>query len=367
MEFDLTKRFTKERRAQFAGILKQLDQTIGFKVSSRGWCYIMEQKGYINKNQFDKVDNAINDCRKQGLLPVDFVAEEKAREFSGVERPKHSHIVDTLDWMLRDALNGSIYYTPEWWYGEEYYIQVVVEKIDLVTLFEPVCKQYKIPIANAKGWSSILQRAEYARRFKEAEDNGLKCVLLYFGDHDPDGLRISDTIRKNLEQIQEIHWDDGEDGYDPSELIIDRAGLNYDYIIANNFTWIDNLITGSGGNLASPKHPNYELPYVQEYLRTIGERKCESNVIVTRPREARQLITKAIEKYLGPGAPDRFQEKRNIVKKRYLSCIKQTGLYEPLSDYFKGKIEVKDPGWSYHDNETNHDWTGEDIDDIELD
>ena len=94
-------------------------------------------------------------------------------------------------------------------------------------------------IANAKGWSSILQRAEYSRRFKEAEEMGLKCVLIYCGDHDPDGLRISDTIRKNLEQIQEVQWKDGTEGYDPSNLIIDRIGLNFDFIQSNGYTWIE--------------------------------------------------------------------------------------------------------------------------------
>jgi hypothetical protein len=140
---------------------------------------------------------------------------------------------------------------------------MVVEKIDLKTLFGPICDVYHIPIATSKGWSSVSQRAEYARRFKEAEDDGLKCVLLYCGDHDPDGLRISDFLRGNLEQLRYIRWGDGTDGYDPSNLIIDRFGLNYDFIEANNLTWIENLITGSGGNLADPGHPNFHLPYVQ--------------------------------------------------------------------------------------------------------
>src|SRR5690606_38765788 len=103
-------------------------------------------------------------------------------------------------------------------------------KVDLVTLFSPVCKKYKIPIANSKGWSSMLQRAEYARRFQEARDKGLKCVLLYCGDHDPDGLRIGEFLRKNLQDLNDIKWEDGEIGYDAKDLIIDRFGLNYDFI-----------------------------------------------------------------------------------------------------------------------------------------
>ena len=329
---DLTQRLTKNKLGDFADLLIDMQRKIGFKVSSRGWCYLMEQAGHIDKSQFDKIDNAINNCRRQGILPVDFVAEEDARAFEGVENPTEGPLDDTLSWMMRDVLGGHRYYTPDWWEGEEYYIQVLVEKIDLKTLFTKVCSEYHIPLANAKGWSSILQRAEYSRRFKEAEEKGLKCVLLYCGDHDPDGLRISDTIRTNLEQVQHIRWEDGEWGFDPSNLIIDRMGLNYDFIQKQNYTWIDNLITGSGKNLASKSHPNYKLPYLQQYLKTIGERKCEANAIVTTPDVAKDLIRKNIEKYVGPEALNRFELKRDAVKAEYDGLLDKTGLRPIIND-----------------------------------
>jgi hypothetical protein len=328
MNFDFEQKFSKARRQEFAELLQSMSSHIGFKVSSRGWGYLLEQARYINKDQFDKVEAAINQCRKEGLLPVDFVAEEKARAFSGVVEPSDGSVRDTLLWMLRDVINGAKYFEPDWWKGEDYYIQVVVEKIDLVTLFEPVCKKYRIPIANAKGWSSISQRAEYCRRFKEAENNGLKCVLLYCGDHDPDGLRISETLRTNLEQIKDVVWEDGEEGYDPSDLIIDRFGLNYEFIQANRLTWIDNLITGSGGNLASPSHRNHELPYVKSYLRKIGEKKCEANAIVTTPVKARQMCEEAILNYLGDDAPDRFSTKRKEIDSLYNDELERFGLHD---------------------------------------
>lgn len=333
MRFDFNKKITSKMLSDFADLCQDINRKIGFKVSARGWCYLMEQAGYIDKSQFPKVESAINRCRKEGHLPVDFVRTEDARLFQGVEEPSEKQdktIEDILDWMLRDVLNGSKYYTPNWWEGEEYYIQMVVEKVDLVTLFEPVCKEYHIPIANAKGWSSILQRAEYARRFAEAEEMGLKCVLLYCGDHDPDGLRISDTIRKNIVDVSAVVWEDGMSGYYPDDLIIHRFGLNYDFIIANDYTWIDNLITGSGMNLADPKHKNYKLPYVKQYLREIGERKCEANAIVTSPRVAEQLVRSEIENWLGSGARDRFKVKRYQATEDYKQVLKDSELEAPI-------------------------------------
>lgn len=51
MSFDFSKKLTKQRKIEFADLMKSLSRKIGFKVSSRGWCYIMEQSGYINKDQ----------------------------------------------------------------------------------------------------------------------------------------------------------------------------------------------------------------------------------------------------------------------------------------------------------------------------
>lgn len=333
MAFDFSKKFSKERLVEFAELLLEMQRKIPFKVSSRGWGYLMEQGGYINKSQFDKVEDNINKCRKTGLIPVDFVAEEDARAFSGVERPSDGDLSDTLQWMLEDVLDGSRHFTPDWWAGEKYYLQVVVEKVDLKTLFEEICHKYHIPIANSKGWSSILQRAEYAERFRQAEEQGLKCVLLYCGDHDPDGLRISDTMRANLEQLSEIRWSNGRPGYDPKDLIIERFGLNYDFIIKNKYTWIDNLITGRGLDLADPKHPNYKLPYLQNYRKTIGKRKCEANAVVTTPKVARELMENTILKYLGKDAPTRFSKKRDAIREEYQGLLEQTGLEAPIRKF----------------------------------
>ena len=322
----------------FSDFMKEISRDIGFRVSSRGWAYILEQKRFINKDEFGKVTDVINKCRKKGYLPIDFTAEESARDFSGVEKPDTINIIDYFaDW-LRAANDAAELYKPDWWDGEEYYIQMVVEKIDLVTLFKPVCEEYHIPIANSKGWSSMLQRAEYAHRFAEAEEKGLKCVLLYCGDHDPDGLRISEFIRKNLFDLKDIEWENGSLGFDPDNLIINRFGLNYDFIQENNFTWIDNLITGSGKNLASPTHKNFKMPYVQEYLSKIGERKCEANAIIVLPEIARDLVRSSIEMYLGVKVKDRFQEKRDAVADELESFLETSGTRLLLDEVFR-KIE----------------------------
>lgn len=326
------KRLTDENLEIFARQLTELSKQIGFKISARGWCYQLETARLINKDQFDKVETVINKCRKKGILSINFVAEEESRQFSGVEVKEDETPLEYLRSYMKAPLDCHRWYTPDWWDGEEYYIQMLVEKIDLKTLFTPVCKKYHIPIATSKGWSSMLQRATYANRFKEAEEKGLKCVLLYCGDHDPDGLRISDFLRSNLEDISGITWEDGESGYDPDGLIIRRFGLDADFIEKHNLTWIDNLITGSKKDLGDPSHKNFRMYYVQEYIRNFGKRKCEANAIVPMPIEAKKLVENSITSFIGNNAILRFYEKKKAIKAEMDKVRNAVGLKETIEN-----------------------------------
>lgn len=327
MALELPRRGDRENGlAYFSQELEKLSNSIGFKISARGWCYQLEGFGLITKAQFDRVENIINDCREKGYLAIDFTAEEEGRHFSGIEIPTSEPPYDFMVSLFNRCLHPEDMYTPDWWDGEHYYIQMVVEKIDLKTLFSTVCEEYHIPIATAKGWSSMRQRAEYARRFKEAEDRGLSCVLLYCGDHDPDGLRISDFLRNNLDELKNIFWEDGIEGYDPTSLEIERFGLNFDFIQQNNLSWINNLITGSKKDLGDPSHPNYNMPYLQDYIAKYGKRKCEANALVVNPAAAERLVRGTIELYLGQDARDRFKVKREAVDQEIEIIRSKTGL-----------------------------------------
>lgn len=337
-KWDFSRHHTSKTLKQFANYFKSVSDRVGFKMSSRGWCYILEQDGVITKDQFSKGEELINRCRRRGLLPVDFVAEEEARDFLEIHIPDDPNKDQFLLNYLKYFENAEYYYHPDWWEGEKFYIQMLVEKIDLRTLFQPICSNYHIPIATSKGWSSILQRALYARRFKQAEEDGKQCILLYCGDHDPDGLRISDFIRSNLEQIKDIVWENGEGGYDPENLQIMRFGLNYDFILKNNLTWIDNLITGSGKDLASKNHKNNQMPYVQNYIKTIGVRKCEANSIVVNPDSGRELCVDTIEEILGDDCLDRFKQKRDKAI-RDIKSIKEDNNINALLTLIKRRLE----------------------------
>jgi hypothetical protein len=277
---------------QFADLLKEIDSRVDFKMSSRGWCYVLENEGRISKGEFDRAQDIITECRKRGILPIDFTAEDEARLADNLEAcddpdpVRHAQVIAATLGRWQD-------YAPvSFWDFQPVYIQMVVEKIDLKNLFLPVCREYHVPITNARGWSDLNLRVALMRRFKQHEEKGRRPVLLYCGDLDPPGLHIGDSLPDLLGELEQAV------GWSPRNLTFDRFGLNEDFIEEHGLTWIDGLKTASGKDLGDPIHRHHGHDYVQEYIKQFGRRKVEANALVVRPEAGRQLCRDAITTYL---------------------------------------------------------------------
>jgi hypothetical protein len=274
----------------FAGHLLELESRIDFKVGARGWCYLLEQAGHITKGMFDKAESLITECRKNGMLPVDFTAEDVSRQAENLQPDRHDRDpVEHAAWLAGIPLPLCDHYLPaHFWDRQKVYVEMLVEKIDLKGLFLPVCEEFYVPITNAKGWNDINSRVALMRRFKAHEEAGRRCFLEYCGDHDPGGLQMSRFLYNNLKELE------GAAGWSPDNLTINRFGLNFRFIEDNDLTWIDNLETGGGKRLDDPKHPQHNCEYVQDYIREFGVRKCEANALVVASDAGRQLCRQAI-------------------------------------------------------------------------
>ena len=311
-------------KEEFSKLLLKLDSEMKYKVSSRGWCYILENLNLITKAEFDLGTKKINILRKKTkYLPIDFVASDKARKFyfvddlNGVSEDPKDYLISWLNSVkeihtFKDDIN--------FWKTQEYYIQMMVEKVDLVGAFSPLCKKYRIPLASTKGEPDLNSRLILARRFKEAEDIGLKCIFLYYGDFDPGGFRISDFLKKHVIDVEK------DSNYDATNLTVERVGLNEQFIIDNKIQWINNLIsskgkdiwqcyqhylktgekyrtTKKGKRILNTKIDKNEIAYCKKY----GERKMEALAILPEVimKEAVKDLENTIEKYLGKNP---FQE-----------------------------------------------------------
>jgi hypothetical protein len=293
----------EQQLRRFAEHLQELASRFDFKLGARGWCYILEQERSITKGEFDKAESLITECRKTGFLPVDFTAEDSARRAENLQSrcddddpAEHAAALASAPF---DACDD--YLPAHFWDRQKVYVEVVVEKIDLKGLFGPVCDEFYVPITNAKGWNDINGRVAMMRRFRKHELAGRRCFLEYCGDHDPGGLQMSRFLRDNLKELERAV------GWSPDNLVINRFGLNYDFIEDNHLTWIDNLETGSGKRLDDAKHPQHYCEYVQEYIARYGARKCEANALVVAPEAGRELCRQAILQHVSLRAVRKYK------------------------------------------------------------
>src|SRR5262245_18147058 len=140
--------------ASWCALILEINSSMDFSVGARGWCYILENRNTLRKGDFDVAEKLITDCRKSGDLPLDICADDDARETIGLQENITNNTVEqeAADWIdhLRNRAHES--YTPiSFWDDLDIYVEVAVEKHDLRNLFEPVCKEFYVPLTNLKG------------------------------------------------------------------------------------------------------------------------------------------------------------------------------------------------------------------------
>ena len=304
-----TKAAYQDKVAAFCAVILELQSRLDFSVGSRGWAYILEGDRLIDKDEIDAAQDLINACRKSGDLPLDICAEDNKRVAENVEEidPGPEQMAASIFDYVQTAEHD---YTPfSFWDDLDTYVQVGVEKSNVKNLFARTCAGLYVPIANLGGWADLNVRAGFMRRFAEKEAEGKQCVLLTFTDHDPGGLHIDKFLRSNLEELARAV------GWSPDNLIIERFGLDYDFIEREQLTWIDNLATSKGEYpLDDKRHPDHFKDYVQSYLHKFGARKVEADALLKVPELGRELCRQAILKYVPATAPRRYLAKLKPVR-----------------------------------------------------
>lgn len=308
------------RLSIFAGEILRLNEENkrNLKYSPRGWTYILEGLGKVHKGEFKKVGTALTDCRKIGLLPMDFFAEDQdeTRRFSALHDAldPRSLMLGVRD-QIRNAFEGLAPHTTDYWDSEKYFVMMCVEKGDIRNLYEPICSDYHVPIVSSKGWSPLTLLRDIVSLSVRAESRGLTPVLLLFYDHDPAGLKITKLFKGKLREIRRAT------GWDPKDLIIERIGLNKVEIDEYNLSWIENLKSAKGRESRD-----------KDYISQFGKRKCESNALFKNEetlKAAECICRTAIERYYGVNALSRFKAKEHAQREK-LSNIYDDPVWENI-------------------------------------
>jgi len=159
------------------------------------------------QRKYKQVVKAIAEARLEGDFPLDWV-EDRIRSAGDSDQFINNVDPDAAIEKVRERIHDmpQLVVRRSIWYRQPKYVIVGVEKDALSGLFEPECRRFGAGLFVFRGYASISALYQLAINLEQAATHPWvkEAVMLYFGDHDPDGFEIPRSARRNLERIAEV-------------------------------------------------------------------------------------------------------------------------------------------------------------------
>jgi hypothetical protein len=156
----------------------------------------------------------LTDMRMNHEVSFDWIVDESRHRR---ENQTYDNIADAARHTARFYRRNALQACPD-------YVEVWSEKEALAGIIESAAEEYDVPIIVSKGMPSITQLYGTARQIALAAhaDEPKRTYIYQFGDHDPSGVLIPQTIERRLRQFCER--------FDCWEPVIERVALTEEQI-----------------------------------------------------------------------------------------------------------------------------------------
>jgi Uncharacterized conserved protein len=148
---------------------------------------ILENK----KTDYQILSRVINNARWEHILNFDCIEDR-------IRTKIFPSFFDDVEDLIRVAVES---YNIDIWKDQPNYIELLVEKDTLVSLFENIVYEYKINLSVTKGYNSLTEIYLLYKRLEEKKDLNKDVYILYVGDLDPSGLDMDRDIRARLKAL----------------------------------------------------------------------------------------------------------------------------------------------------------------------
>lgn len=264
----------------------------GFRLSLRQVYYQCVARALIENSvrSYKNIGNLISAGRQAGLIDWAMI-EDRNRE---TVIPTHWSSPGEI---VRAA---AAQYRIDKWAGQEYHVEIMVEKDALSGVLVPVCNGLDIGITANKGYSSSSTMYEIAKRLEHKALNNSRSgrpvrniLILYLGDHDPSGIDMTRDVTERLELYS---------GLDIRAMTVRRLALNMNQIEE----W------------QPPENPAKETDSrFASYRAEYGDSSWELDAI--EPSELALLIESAVEPLRDQDKWDRAVETENRMRAELLA------------------------------------------------
>lgn len=171
---------------------------------------------------YKSIGAALTEARYTGKFPIDAL-EDRGRSISAGSHLEWDLDVDgALAQAAQNLRNAPYYLRTGAWYAQPRHVSVWVEKEALAGIFAPVCSELGVSFMACKGYPSVSVLYDFVASLIEVEQASeggplQEHVVLYFGDHDPDGLEIplaaARSVRRLCVMLDGEGSDEDDDGY----------------------------------------------------------------------------------------------------------------------------------------------------------
>lgn len=221
----------------------------GYSLTVRQLYYALVAEGKIpnSQNSYKRLVDTIGDARLQGRFGMDLLVD-RGRAVGLSEHVECKIDVDGALDEARDLLASVPYWAvrADRWFGQPVHVSVWIEKDALSGVFARPCKDLGVGLFACKGypshsalwgWVKGLSNAYRASLHPPTSASGAtsdkhqeiqRAVVLYFGDHDPDGWQIPRTAEATVRTFARVN------GVELPEVEFRRVALNMDQIEAFN-------------------------------------------------------------------------------------------------------------------------------------
>lgn len=209
---------------------REIASEYGGNLTVRQLYYQLVARGYIPNSQesYKRLVSILTNARLAGSFPFDWLLdrtrEARPGRFSGDQVSIESALRSAArelrsapeSWLWRDR-----------WLGQSTHVSVWVEKEALAGVFEGPCEELGVAWFVLRGYSSLSALSQWVDHVAAACGPGgsiERAVVLYFGDHDPDGWEIPRSAERNVHAIAEVR------GIYLPPVVFERVALVYDQI-----------------------------------------------------------------------------------------------------------------------------------------
>lgn len=202
----------------------------GLTLTLRQMYYRFVATGLIENGQkaYKRIGSALTDARYAGRFPVDAI-EDRGRSLSGgSHNDLNLDVRDALERAHADLRSAPYYLRAGRWHDQPRHVSVWVEKEALAGVFAPVCAELGLSFLACKGYPSVSVLYDFATELRDVETAGtVEHVVLYFGDHDPDGLEIPAAAARSVKRLCDLR---GREDEDEDEDVNDDGDLEDDNV-----------------------------------------------------------------------------------------------------------------------------------------